>query len=123
MKTSFKYLEPYAQRDEQRFYMAGVGLHESMDPQIVNRPKGTWDWLLMFFHSPVEIAVETKVTAFPANTLMIWDDTQGHFYGNTDSSWSHSWIHCQGSVVMTLMTQAGQMNAADPPTRARQTER
>ena len=107
MKKSFKFIQPYARRPEQRFYMAAVGLHESMEPGLVNRPNGTWDWLFMFFHTPVVIEVEGSQELYPANTLMIWDETQSHFYGNADDRWAHSWIHCQGSIVPEVLKEAG----------------
>ena len=103
----FTYLEPYARRPEQRFYLAGVGLHEEMEPQFINRPEGTWDWLIMYFHSPVSIEVRGERTQFPADTLMIWDDTEPHFYGSQSEGFEHSWIHCQGSVIPDSLQAAG----------------
>ncbi len=114
MTNPFRYLEPYAKRPEQRFHMAGVGLREWMQPCIVNRPTGTWDWLLMFFYTPVTIEVHGERTACPANTLMVWDEHDSHFYGNPEVRWESSWIHCQGSLLPGLMREAGLRTGAYP---------
>jgi AraC-like DNA-binding protein len=107
MINEFKYFEPYSKRPEQRFYMAAVGLHEVMENEIVNRPGGTWDWLLMFFNDPVTIEVNGTRNRYPANTLMIWDDTDSHYYGDLETEWVSSWIHFQGSVIPDIMQETG----------------
>jgi len=107
MNNSFKYLEPYSKRPNQRFYMSAVGIHEKMEPGMVHRPEGTWDWLFMFFHDPVTLVYEGEKIQCSGNTFVIWDDTQDHHYGNNDHYWEHSWIHCQGSVVSDFMKQTG----------------
>ncbi len=104
---SFTYREPYTKRPEQRFYLSHVGIYEEVQPEIVNRPDGTRDWLFMFFHSPVTIEVDGWTDQYPADTMMIWDETASHMYGNLEIPWSHSWIHCQGAVLPDLLEEAG----------------
>lgn len=106
-KPYFRFLEPLARRPEQRFYMSGVGLREKMRPAIVHRPQGTGDWLIMHFHTPVTIEVEGERNDYPADTLMIWDETDSHHYGNPQAPWEHSWIHCQGSLLPGALEEAG----------------
>lgn len=104
---SFKYLEPHVKRPEQRFYMAGVGLNERVEPSVVHRPHGTGDWLLMFFHTQATIEVEGRRATYPAGTMMIWDETEPHLFGNLEKRWKVSWIHCQGSIVPGALSEAG----------------
>jgi len=107
MIIPFKYIEPYSKRPKQRFYLSCVGIYEKMETESIYRPEGTWDWLFMFFHDPVTLVYNGETIECVSNTLVIWDDTQGHQYGNTDSCWEHSWMHCQGSVVPDSLQQVG----------------
>ena len=106
-KSKYKFLEPFTRRPTQRFYLAGVGAYEWMPECIVNRPKGTWDWLFMYFHTPITIMVEGKIQQFPADTLIIWDEEASHYYGNPEKEWCHSWIHCQGHIVHEFLEGSG----------------
>ena len=108
------YLEPYAKRPSKRFYMAGVGIGERMNPGIIHRPKGTWDWLFMFFHTPVTLIVNGVIKTYPEMTLMIWEEGQAHYYGHTSDPFQHSWIHCQGSVVKEAMKFSGLTSGVYP---------
>ena len=114
MNQSFRYIEPYAKRPDQRFYMSAVGLHEWMEPEIVNRPNGTWDRLIMFFHTPVKVQVNGQVSDYPANTLMIWEDFAPHYYGNPTDRWDHSWLHVKGTIMPELLAQAGLASGVYP---------
>lgn len=103
----FAYLESYQKRPEQRFYMAGVGLHEEMPAGYVNRPSGTWDWLFMYFHSSIDIRINRELREFPSQTLMIWSEEEAHFYGLEKEAFEHSWIHCQGSILPEALRGSG----------------
>jgi AraC-like DNA-binding protein len=102
-----KYLKHRPNKEGKEFYVSGVGVREIMRPGIVNRPNGTGDWLLMFFHDPVKIKVSEDIVNFPGNTFMIWTPKDGHLYGNTDKEWMHSWIHCHGSDVPVILRESG----------------
>ncbi len=93
--------EPYS------FRIDGVGLHEPMPPSIVNRPKGTDDYLLMYFHTPVRLKVNGKESMHPANTLMLWTPSDGHYYGNPEKEYLHSWIHFLGRDIPIMLKSAG----------------
>jgi len=77
----------------------GVGVQEQMRPGIVDRPKGTGDWLFMVFYDEVTLRVRDEPVAHPPTHLMIWTPRHGHYYGNRATSWSHSWLHCEGKYV------------------------
>jgi AraC-like DNA-binding protein len=77
----------------------GIGIREIMPPCIVNRPKGTGDILIMFFHDDVVLRCKNGVKEFSPNTLMVWHNGAGHYYGNETKSWLHSWVHCKGGLV------------------------
>jgi len=85
----------------------GIGIMETMLFSIVNRPQGTGDYLIMMFASPVSIRVSGEDRACPADTLMIWEPSEGHVYGNASQEWLHSWIHCDGTRIGEMLANIG----------------
>jgi AraC-like DNA-binding protein len=61
----------------------------------------------MCFHGAVELWREDQPVLLSGNTLMIWDPSSGHYYGNRERPWWHSWIHCAGTVVSGLIGATG----------------
>ena len=82
------------------FVINGIGVCEAMQPGIVNRPGGTGDSLLMFFHDEAIVNIKDELLTVAAGSLIYWDKC-GHYYGNADIPWRHSWIHLstQGTVT------------------------
>lgn len=80
----------------------GIGINETMPPCLVRRPQGTGDCLFMLFHDPVHIGAGAK-TPEPAGTLMIWPREAGHYYGNPARRWRHSWVHCAGEQIESVL--------------------
>ena len=39
----------------------------------------------------------------PPDSLMIWPRAAGHYYGNPDKAWNHSWTHCDGTAILRLL--------------------
>src|SRR5689334_12874773 len=93
--------------DARRFGVRGVGVREWMRPGIVNRPRGTGDYLLMLFHHPVEVLVDGDLALYPAHSIVSWSPGHPHVFGNKKKPWRHSWLHCQGRMVDHLLPQAG----------------
>jgi len=85
------------------FQIDRLGLHETMSPCLVYRPRGTGDYLFMLFHSTARIESRGKNSPWPASTLMIWKPQDGHFYGNAGAPWNHSWIHCSGRDISQIL--------------------
>lgn len=83
----------------------GIGLREAMSPGIVDRPAGTGDILIMFFYDETIIRTARDTARHAPNSLMIWPRAAGHYYGNPDKPWSHSWIHCGGTVISSLLAR------------------
>jgi AraC family transcriptional regulator, arabinose operon regulatory protein len=81
----------------------GLGIHERMRPIIVDRPSGTDDYLLVHFHSAVEVFVDGTMKPFPPDTFWIWRPGDRHTFGITDKCWDHSWIHCAGSTIAATL--------------------
>ena len=81
----------------------GIGIREAMTPGIVDRPAGTGDILIMFFYDEAIIRSARGATLHPPGSFMIWPRAAGHYYGNPAKSWSHSWIHCNGTVIRDLL--------------------
>jgi AraC family transcriptional regulator of arabinose operon len=85
----------------------GVGLRETMPPSFIERPRGTGDCLFMMFHDSVEIGRDSARKRLTPPSIIFWSRTSPHFYGNLGRRWTHSWIHCDGSVVRKMLKRAG----------------
>ena len=83
----------------------GIGIREAMSPGIVDRPAGTGDILIMFFYDETIIRSAHGTARHAPNSLMIWPQAAGHYYGNPAKPWSHSWIHCHGTVIRDLLAR------------------
>jgi len=103
----FKTLKFTKPRLDAALHISGTGIRQEMRPYIVDRPQGTDDRLLMFFHDPVLLKIDGRILPYPSNTLMLWDDGAGHYYGNTERRWRHSWIHFHGRNAAGLLAENG----------------
>lgn len=92
---------------ETTFYIRAVGINERMVPGIVNRPTGTGDWLLMYFHHPVNIKSVTGIAEHPAGRWIIWSDSDAQYYGRNDCEWVHSWVHFSGKSIAPMVADCG----------------
>lgn len=92
--------------DTRSISVRGLGIHEVMTPQIVNRPMGTGDHLFMFFYDKVRVRVDGRVGWHPPQSFIAWAPEHGHYYGNPNNPWDHSWIHCDGSLVRKALAAA-----------------
>ncbi|MFG0248664.1 MAG: helix-turn-helix transcriptional regulator [Phycisphaeraceae bacterium JB051] len=73
-----------------------------MTQGLVDRPRGTGDWLIMYF--PVPCQIMSKQVA--AGSLMIWSPGESQKYGDRQLGWSHSWMHCDGTAISRWLKQA-----------------
>jgi len=85
--------------------VVGLGSREWMAPGLVDRPRGTDDWLLMAFPTPVIIGEGNEVVVAPA--LVLWQPLAPHRYGDPNAPWCHSWMHLTGAAVERLVRLAG----------------
>ena len=108
----FKTLKFTRPRPDAALHISGTGIREEMRTGIVDRPNGTGDRLLMFFYEPVMLKVDGCIRQYPANTLMLWDDGAGHYYGNQERKWRHSWIHFHGRDAAALLAESGFVSGA-----------
>lgn len=88
------------------FKARGLGIRERMRPGIVNRPQGTQDYLFMFFYDPALLRTGGQTIWQTPPFGMIWDNQQGHYYGNPDRPWLHSWMHVCGDAVRHLLAES-----------------
>lgn len=101
----FKTLKLTQPRPDVELHISGTGIREEMRPSIIDRPQGTGDRLLMCFHDPVMLEIDDRIRQYPANTLMLWEDGNGHYYGNPEHRWRHSWIHFHGRSAAALLAE------------------
>ncbi|PCJ58805.1 MAG: hypothetical protein COA79_12100 [Planctomycetota bacterium] len=76
-----------------------LGISESMNKSFVRRTQGTGDYLFMMFWNEVKLSTLDEELLIPSNSLVIWEPSDSHFYGNEEIVWSHSWLHCDGSLI------------------------
>lgn len=81
----------------------GIGVRERMGASLVDRPTGRSDWLLMFFFDSVQSGGNPDAPRHDAMHLMIWPPRARQFYGCAESSWTHSWMHCEGRLIGRLV--------------------
>ena len=97
------------------FRVRGIGQHEVMPAVIVNRPDGTADYLFAYFYSPIQLLERDEVHASPSARLVLWEPRRTHYYGRTDTEWSHSWLHCDGAFVDEALRRSGlELNVSIP---------
>jgi AraC family transcriptional regulator of arabinose operon len=85
------------------FQISYLGLHEKMKAGMVDRPEGTRDYLFMLFHSEVELESDKRERLWPPYSLIAWTPPDGHYYGNPDAPWLHSWFHCSGRDIGPIL--------------------
>ena len=73
----------------------GIGVREGMAPSLVSRPSGTGDFFFLYCPSRVLL----NATWQESNSMIIWKPGQAHTYGNPKRKWSHSWMHCDGTLI------------------------
>lgn len=106
LDAEFKiWTEPRSYGDES-FWVNGIGLRERMTADMIDRPDGTGDVMLMYFHDPVTIRVDDRPLDLDAGALTIWDRTDGHVYGSDEHLWMHSWIHADGAFIDECIREA-----------------
>ncbi len=89
------------------FRVRGIGVRESMPSCVVNRPRGTADYLFMFFYDAVTIEQDGRAERVPPESFRVWEPRQRQDYGNPEESWNHSWIHCDGAFVAEALRETG----------------
>jgi len=93
-----------------QFLVRGIGIGEHMPATMIDRPDGTGDYLLMLFHDEARMGdfpQSENAPDRPASSMIIWPTGAPQHYGNRDRPFSHSWIHCDGRRVKTMLKASG----------------
>ncbi|MFC1582536.1 helix-turn-helix domain-containing protein [Planctomycetota bacterium] len=85
----------------------GVGYREQMRSTMVRRPQGTGDYLFMLFYDPVRIGTSDRAKAYDSSYFIVWPPGAGHFYGNGEAPFLHTWTHCEGVWIEKAVKAAG----------------
>lgn len=85
----------------------GLATGEFMKPGWVDRPRGTGDRLMMYFHQACEVTDGEGRRLRPPGSLVFWPSGSPHFYGSGQGPWCHSWLHGDGKVMDQLFKQTG----------------
>lgn len=95
--------------DTPQLRLRGVGWREPMPPSLIDRPRGTGDWLIMFFYDPVTVGGMNGEDRrhLPQGGLVLWAPGEWQYYGNVDQSYVHTWVHCDGTLVRQGLMAAG----------------
>lgn len=59
----------------------------------INRPRGTNDFVLIFFKDPVFILVNRKLQRFEENTFVLYTPYTPQYYTKVTEKYIHSWVH------------------------------
>ena len=103
----FKHFFPVPPINTPELTIRGIGVQEHMPSCIIDRPHGTRiaDYLFMLFYDPVVVGVGEKIISQPAETMMIWRPGCAQYYGNRERPYNHSWMHCNGTIIRSLLRQ------------------
>lgn len=85
------------------FSVRYLGIHETMNAGMVDRPHGTGDYLLMLFHTESQVRTTSGGELFQPSSLIVWEPKDGHYYGNPKRKWDHSWVHFRGKQVKGIL--------------------
>ena len=105
--NGFKHFFPDPPVNTPELTIRGIGVQEHMPQCIIDRPRGTRvpDYLFMLFYDPVMVGAGQKPVRQPCETMMIWTPGRAQYYGNRTRPYKHSWMHCNGAVIRTLLRQ------------------
>ncbi len=103
----FKHFFPAPALNTRELTVRGIGVQESMPPCIIDRPKGTGDWLLMLFYDPVWIGANPAPAECTGATLMIWSPGTRQYYGHREHRFRHTWLHGDGTWLKDQLTASG----------------
>lgn len=87
----------------ERMRIVGIGCPDHMAPCMVDRPRGTDDYLFMYFPTPVHVWWDGAVRPCPAHTFFLWTPGHRHCFGHPQQRWCHCWMHCSGPAVEQLL--------------------
>ncbi len=103
----FKHFFAVPPLQTRRLTIRGIGVQEAMPACVVDRPRGTGDYLLMYFYDSVWAASAELPSQQPAGTLMIWSPSRWQYYGDRNKPFSHTWMHCDGVIIRSLLKDTG----------------
>jgi AraC-like DNA-binding protein len=103
MRNDFKIFFDSPRPDSGAISFRGVGYREPMPPSVIDRPRGTGDYLFMYFYDEVEIRADGETALRPPGSMVIWPTGYYQFYGNGDHAYRHSWVHCRGSEIRQII--------------------
>lgn len=103
----FKHFFAVPPLQTRRLTIRGIGVQEAMPASVINRPRGTGDYLLAYFYDSVWAACAELPAVQPAGTLMVWSPSRWQYYGDRNRPFSHSWMHCDGVIIRALLKDSG----------------
>ncbi len=102
----FKHFFPAPPIHRPQLTIRGIGIQEEMPPCIVDRPQGSGDWLFMLFYNEACMGAKPTREFHPSPSFMIWTPGRYQYYGHPERRYVHSWIHCDGSLIRSLMQRS-----------------
>ena len=75
--------------------MRGIGLGDELPAGcVIDRPRGSGDWLLLCWHDPVRLA--PRAAARAVDGVILWPPGAPQWYATVGARLRHSWIHLSG---------------------------
>lgn len=72
---------------------------EEPDNFIVDRPHGLGDFLLLHFHSPMEVLTVQGVVFAEPSQCVLFAPGHPHWYRGRAGAWGNDWMHLEGEAV------------------------
>src|SRR5690606_11909380 len=88
------------------FAVYSHGIAERMPAGHLHYTKYVDDWLLIYFHDPVEAAIDATLLNIPAGAILAWAPGRSRIYGSSTGEWTHSWVQVTGRRVSALLKAA-----------------
>lgn len=88
-----------------RLAIRGLGVLETVASGVVNRPRGSGDYLLCYFYDPVWIAASRLPHPYPSGTFMIFSPGRWQYFGKREVPFRYSYLHADGEVFRNLLQE------------------
>jgi AraC-like DNA-binding protein len=82
-----------------RFSIHGHGRDDWHVGNLVDRPTGSGDYLIVQFLMPTLVECDGDLRERPEHTLFVFTPGHRQRYGQLSKRWNHCWMHCHGAAV------------------------
>lgn len=74
---------------------------------VIDRPKGSNDFLFLFFSSPVDMEIDNIKIRTQPNAIVLFHPNQGHYYCDVNNGFVNDWFHFKSPLLESYSYQLG----------------